>query len=113
MGKDAKGEAIDPELAEIYAEGVQVQTRLLEMLERVLEGKAAADQQRNYGSSNATMNVKVEGKGLTIAVCCAVFSATMFLASLIGFGMLYLNMKDPRRSAHALGRGVQCAAQDP
>ena len=47
-----------------------------------------------YGSGNATMNVKVEGKGLTIAMCCAVFSAVMFLASLIGFGMLYLNMKD-------------------
>ena len=47
-----------------------------------------------HNSGNSTMNIRVEGKGLTIAVCCAVFSAVMFLASLIGFGMLYLNMKD-------------------
>jgi len=45
------------------------------------------------GSSSVNVNVQ-DSKRVTVAVCCAVFSAVMFLAILIIGSVLYVDMAD-------------------
>jgi hypothetical protein len=60
----------------------------LERFESVLRGAHIS-----AGSSSVNVNVQ-DSKRVTVAVCCAIFSAVMFLAMVIIGSVLYIDMAD-------------------